>query len=37
MKPDLKQIEEAAKETYIRSLKVLPPDIKEGFKRFQMI
>jgi len=33
MKVDLKQVEEAAKELYIRALKVLPPDIKEGFKR----
>jgi fumarate hydratase subunit alpha len=30
---DLKQVEEAAKELYIRALKILPPDIKEGFKR----
>src|SRR5688572_33050053 len=33
MKIDLKQVEEAAKELYIRALKILPPDIKEGFKR----
>ena len=33
MKIDLKQIEEASKEIYIRALKLLPPDIKEGFKR----
>ncbi|MBM3343024.1 MAG: fumarate hydratase [Betaproteobacteria bacterium] len=33
MKVDLKQIEEASKEIYIRALKLLPPDIKEGFKR----
>lgn len=33
MKVDLKQIEEACKELYIRSLKVLPPDIKQGFAR----
>ena len=33
MKIDLKQVEEACKELYIRALKVLPPDIKEGFKR----
>ena len=33
MKIDLKQVEEAAKELYIRALKMLPPDIKEGFKR----
>ena len=33
MKIDLAAIEEAAKELYIRALKMLPPDIKEGFKR----
>ena len=33
MKVDLKQVEEACKELYIRALKVLPPDIKEGFAR----
>ncbi len=33
MKLDLKQVEEASKEIYIRALKLLPPDIKEGFKR----
>lgn len=33
MKVDLKQIEEACKELYIRALKVLPPDIKQGFER----
>jgi fumarate hydratase subunit alpha len=33
VKVDLKQVEEAAKELYIRALKLLPPDIKEGFKR----
>ena len=33
MKVDLKQVEDAAKELYIRALKLLPPDIKEGFKR----
>ena len=33
MKVDLKQVEEAAKELYIRALKQLPPDIKEGFDR----
>jgi fumarate hydratase subunit alpha/L(+)-tartrate dehydratase alpha subunit len=27
---DLKQVEEAAKELYIRALKLLPPDIKQG-------
>ena len=33
MKVDLRQVEEAAKELYIRALKVLPPDIKQGFQR----
>ena len=33
MNVDLKQVEEACKELYIRALKLLPPDIKEGFKR----
>jgi fumarate hydratase subunit alpha/L(+)-tartrate dehydratase alpha subunit len=33
VKVDLKQVEDAAKELYIRALKLLPPDIKEGFKR----
>jgi len=33
VKVDLKQVEEACKELYIRALKILPPDIKEGFKR----
>ena len=28
---DLQQVEEAAKELYIRALKLLPPDIKQGF------
>ena len=31
MKVDLKQVEEAAKELYIRALKQLPPDVKRGF------
>jgi fumarate hydratase subunit alpha len=31
MKVDLTQIESTAKELYIRALKLLPPDIKEGF------
>lgn len=31
MKVDLKTVEEAAKELYIRALKILPPDIKQGF------
>jgi fumarate hydratase subunit alpha/L(+)-tartrate dehydratase alpha subunit len=33
MKVDLKEVEEACKELYIRALKLLPPDIKEGFAR----
>ncbi len=33
MKVDLNAVEEAAKELYIRALKVLPPDIKTGFSR----
>ena len=33
MKVDLKEVEEACKELYIRALKLLPPDIKEGFQR----
>ena len=31
MKVDLKRVEEAAKELYIRALKLLPPDVKQGF------
>jgi fumarate hydratase subunit alpha/L(+)-tartrate dehydratase alpha subunit len=33
MKIDLKQVEDASKELYIRALKLLPPDIKQGFER----
>ena len=33
MRVDLKEVEEAAKELYIRALKELPPDIKQGFAR----
>jgi len=33
VKVDPKQVEEACKELYIRALKMLPPDIKEGFKQ----
>lgn len=33
MKVDLKMVEDTSKELYIRALKVLPPDIKEGFLR----
>ncbi|MGH8705260.1 MAG: fumarate hydratase [Burkholderiales bacterium] len=31
MKVDLQLVEEAAKELYIRALKLLPPDVKQGF------
>ena len=33
MEIDLPAVEEAAKELYIRALKVLPPDVKDGFGR----
>ncbi len=33
MKIDLQQVEESCKELYIRAVKLLPPDIKEGFAR----
>ncbi len=33
MKVDLKAVEEACKELYIRAVKILPPDIKDGFAR----
>ena len=33
MKVDPAQVEEAAKELYIRALKLLPPDVKQGFDR----
>ena len=32
---DLQAVEDAAKELYIRALKVLPPDIKSGFTHLQ--
>jgi len=35
MKVDPRAIEDAAKELYIRALKMLPPDIKSGFDRLQ--
>ena len=35
MNIDLQAVEDAAKELYIRALKVLPPDIKDGFARLQ--
>ena len=31
MKIEMQQVEDAAKELYIRALKILPPDIKHGF------
>jgi fumarate hydratase subunit alpha len=33
MRVDPAQVEEVARELYIRALKILPPDIKEGFAR----
>jgi fumarate hydratase subunit alpha/L(+)-tartrate dehydratase alpha subunit len=33
MKVDPQQVEEIARELYIRALKILPPDVKEGFAR----
>jgi fumarate hydratase subunit alpha len=33
MKVDPAQVEEVARELYVRALKILPPDIKEGFRR----
>ena len=33
MNVDLQAVEDAAKELYIRALKILPPDIKSGFAR----
>ena len=33
MRIDPRTVEEAAKELYIRALKMLPPDIKQGFDR----
>jgi len=33
MKVDLPAVEETAKELYVRALKVLPPDVKQGFAR----
>ena len=35
MKIDLQAVEDTAKALYIRALKVLPPDIKEGFSRLE--
>src|SRR5205814_8040350 len=33
LKVDPKQVEEVARDLYVRALKVLPPDIKAGFDR----
>ncbi len=33
MQLDIKEVEELAKTLYIRALKVLPPDVKQGFER----
>src|SRR5258708_25308391 len=33
MKVDPAQIEEIARELYVRALKILPPDVKQGFAR----
>ena len=33
MKVDPKQVEEVARDLYVRALKILPPDVKEGFAR----
>src|SRR5881394_2213296 len=33
MEVDPRQVEEVARELYVRALKMLPPDIKEGFAR----
>jgi fumarate hydratase subunit alpha/L(+)-tartrate dehydratase alpha subunit len=33
VKIDPAQVEEVARELYVRALKILPPDIKEGFRR----
>jgi len=33
MQVDLKAVEEAAKDLYIRALKVLPDDVKQGLAR----
>lgn len=36
MNIDLSAVEEAAKELYIRALKILPPDVKDGLSRLAM-
>jgi tartrate/fumarate subfamily iron-sulfur-dependent hydro-lyase alpha chain len=33
MRVDIQQVEDVARELYIRALKVLPPDVKAGFER----
>jgi fumarate hydratase subunit alpha/L(+)-tartrate dehydratase alpha subunit len=33
MKIDLPAVEDTARELYVRALKVLPPDVKQGFAR----
>jgi len=35
MQVDLNTVEDAARELYIRALKTLPPDVKEGFERLR--
>jgi fumarate hydratase subunit alpha/L(+)-tartrate dehydratase alpha subunit len=35
MQVDLDQVEDAARELYVRALKVLPPDVKAGFDRLR--
>ena len=37
MKIDPAQVEEAAKELYIRALKLLPPDVKQGFAALERL
>ena len=35
MRVDLERVEDAARELYVRALKVLPPDVKAGFDRLR--
>ena len=35
MRIDANQVEDVARELYIRALKILPPDVKAGFARLQ--
>jgi len=35
MNIDLDQVEDVARELYIRALKILPPDVKDGFERLR--